>query len=374
MFTFSERTGWDQHPNALNQLLGQLKLKGITVTDLTESNPTRCGIKYPPAILNALSNPNNLSYEPESLGITSARQAAASFLSYDPKRVVLTASTSESYGYLFKLLLNPHDKVLIPKPSYPLFQFLLELNDAVFDYYPLEYANNAWGIDFNALERLIDAKTKAIILVNPNNPTGSYIKRDELKRLNDICRKYGLSIISDEVFYEYRLSGGDYVSLRDNQEVPTFTLGGLSKSLALPQMKLGWMMLSGPDDLVQGSLNRLEIIADTYLSVNTPVQHALPVWLDHAEQLRNQILAQVKANLDFLSSLGVNILTVEGGWYAVINIGNIDEEEFVLKALKEHHVLVHPGFLFDFDQNGCLVVSLLPPFTQFVNIKKIFRR
>ena len=352
-------------------MLDDLKFKGIHVLDLTESNPTQCGFKYPAHIIDDLSNLDNLKYVPDSRGMQKARVAVGKFCDFDPARILLTASTSESYGFLMRLLLNPGDKVLIPKPSYPLFQFLLELNDAAFDYYPYVY-DGQWRIDFDALEGLIDDATKAIILVNPNNPTGSYLKKNELARLNALCKKHALSIISDEVFFDYPLLKGDFVSLRDNAEVLTFVLGGLSKSLCLPQMKLGWLLASGSSNLVTQAFERLEIIADTYLSVNTPVQNALSHWLSSAASIQVQILERVRTNLAYLKNIGLNVLTVEGGWYAIVHIPGIDEEEFVLNALKEHHILIHPGFFFDVETPGHLVVSLLPQTEDFVRIKEIF--
>jgi len=369
---FSKRTDWDQQSNPLSRLLDELKSKRIAITDLTESNPTRCGFDYPPAILKALCDPKNMQYEPDSRGMLSARQEVGRFCGFDPQRIVLTASTSESYSFLLRLLLDAGDKVLVPRPSYPLFQFLLELNDAHFEHYPLVY-DGQWRIDFAALEKLIDKRTKAIILVNPNNPTGSYLKADELKRLNAVCRKHGLAIISDEVFFDYRLGEGPFVSLKDNAEVLTFVMGGLSKSLGLPQMKLGWILASGPKTLVREALGRLEIIADTFLSVNTPVQNALSAWFSCAEQMRGQIMERVRDNLAFLDCSGIKTLAVEGGWYAVVPIGDKDEEEFVLEALRRHHILAHPGFFFDFDTPGHLVLSLLPRGEQFAKINAIFK-
>ncbi|MBI4309045.1 MAG: pyridoxal phosphate-dependent aminotransferase [Candidatus Omnitrophica bacterium] len=365
---FSKRTNWDRKPNALNQLMDELKLQGAAIVDLTESNPTRCAFAYPPEILQSLPDAKNLQYAPDSMGTLPAREAAGRFCRFDPRRTILTSSTSESYAYLFRLLLDPGDKVLVPRPGYPLFQFLLELNDAHYEHYPLVYDQGNWRIDFNRLERLIDGRTKAIIVVNPNNPTGSYVKAEELRRLSAVCRKHGLAIISDEVFFDYRLNDGPFVSLREHNDVLTFVLGGLSKSMGLPQMKLGWMLVNGPDGLVNEALARLEIIADTFLSVNTPAQNALAAWLAHAETMRTQILQRVKSNLECLTKSGVNVLSVEGGWYAVVHAGHIDEESFVLDTLRRHHILVHPGFFFDFELPGHLVLSLLPPQERFVKI------
>ena len=374
MGAFSNRTNWDQQPNALNQLLDELRREDKEFIDLTESNPTRCGFTYPSAIIQSLADRKVLEYHPDCRGILATREAVAAYAGADAGKIVLTASTSESYSYLFKLLLNPYDKVLIPRPSYPLFQFLVELNDATYEHYPLTYTNNQWRIDFDALEALIDEHTKAIILVNPNNPTGSYIRGDDIAQLNRICFKHHLAIISDEVFFNYPIIAGDYASLKSNDKVLTFVLDGLSKSMGLPQMKLGWIIANGPPEQVKEALERLEVIADTYLSVNTPVQVALPQWLRAANDIQQQILDRVKLNLFHLIEAGFNVLYDEGGWYAIINMGNIDEEAFVLEVLRKHHLLIHPGFFFDIQDPGHVVVSLLPPREQFVKINKILQR
>ena len=365
---FSKRTGWDLQGNALNQMLEELKSGGVDITDLTETNPTKCGFIYPPEILSSLSLARNLVYAPDPRGMSVAREAVGVFRGFDAGRILLTASTSESYMFLFRLLLDPGDKVLIPRPSYPLFEFLLELNDASFTHYPLVYREGAWSMDFKTLESLIDAKTKAIIVVNPNNPTGSYIKEDELRTLNVFCRAHALTIISDEVFFDYRLTQGPFVSFKGNADVLTFVLEGLSKSVGLPQMKVGWILANGPGQMVDEALNRLEIIADTYLSVNTPAQNALGPWLSHAKDLQGQILERVKTNWACLRACGIDVLTVEGGWCAVVRREVMDEEGFVLNLLREHHVMVHPGYFFNFEQSGYFVVSLLPKPEQFVKI------
>ncbi len=369
---FSKRTQWDQELNDLHQVLDALKSSGTDVIDGTESNPTRCGFDYPPYWVNALADPLNMSYDPQSAGILSAREAVGKFCAFDPLQVLLTASTSESYSFLFRLLLDPKDHVLVPSPSYPLFQFLLELNDAHYDYYPLKY-DNAWGIDFDALEKLVRPRTRAIVLVNPNNPTGSYLKKEELFLLNMFCKKHNLVIISDEVFMDYRLQEGAFPTLKGNSDVLTFVLGGLSKALALPQMKLGWILTSGPQQPVQEALMRLEIIADTYLSVNTPVQHAVAGWLADAKNIQRQIIERVKTNLSALTAAGLKVLPVEGGWYAVISMPHLKEEEFVLELLSKHHILIHPGFFFDFPETGYVVVSLLPKTEHFDKMVRILR-
>ncbi len=368
-FPFARRTNWCQKSNALNKTLEDLEARHIPVMDLTASNPTVCGFAYPEGALTALSARENLYYKPDACGMVSARQAVANYYArqkagYRAKDIILTASTSEAYSFLLRLLVNPGEKVLIPRPSYPLFQFLLEINDVNFDYYPLEY-DGQWHLDCQALERMVDAKTKAVILVNPNNPTGSYISRTELDFLNQLARKHALSIISDEVFFDYAWEESGFVSLAGNGQVLTFVLGGLSKTLCLPQMKCAWILVSGPQAPLQDALARLEIIADTYLSVNTPVQNALGTWLDHAPDVQRQIISRVKENRQWLCDHlndHTRLLSLQGGWYAILRVPAVkSEEEWVLEFIQEEHVLVYPGYFFDMTGGTHIVLSLLPP-------------
>jgi alanine-synthesizing transaminase len=379
-FPFSHRTNWQQETNALNKSQEELVRRGIDILDLTASNPTSCGFEYPEGMLAALNSTDNFQYHPDACGMLKAREAVAQYyirqkVTLSPNEIILTASTSEAYSFLMRLLVNPGEKILIPKPSYPLFQFLLEINDVEFDYYPLVY-DGQWRLDCQALERCVDAKTRAIILVNPNNPTGSYISAAELDFLNDFCYKNQIAIISDEVFFDYQLcqgkdslSLGEAVSCIGNRTALTFVLGGLSKTLALPQMKCAWIFASGPQDILQESLSRLEIIADTYLSVNTPVQNALGTWLGHAPAIQAQIVLRVKANLAWLQAHlndHTELLSMQGGWYATLRIPAIkSEEEWALEFLREDHVSVYPGYFFDFDREAYIVVSLLPPASLF---------
>ncbi|MDO8675754.1 MAG: pyridoxal phosphate-dependent aminotransferase [Candidatus Omnitrophota bacterium] len=345
-----------------------MRAQGQDILDLTESNPTRCGFNYSPSILSAFNVPDNLTYDPASQGVPKARQAVAGYyaakgLSVNVDDIVLTSSTSEAYAFLLRLLLNPGEKALVPRPSYPLFQFLLELNDVAYTQYPLVY-DGAWRLDQQALEDAVDEKTRAVILVNPNNPTGSYVQKDELDFLNGLCLRHSLSLISDEVFMDYGWGPRAGVTLMGNARVPTFVLGGLSKTLGLPQMKMSWLAMSGPRDTIATAMGRLEIIADTFLSVNTPVQNAAPVWLADAGGVRDQVLRRVKDNWFWLNAhvpAGVKVLSAQGGWYAVLAIeGLTDEEAFVTGLLKDERVLAHPGYFFDFEASGYVVVSLLP--------------
>jgi len=387
MVNFAHRTNWQRQSNALNEALEGMARQGIDVLDLTASNPTNCGFSYPGSMLSALSNTANYRYQPDACGMAAARKAVAQYyarqqLNISPDEIVLTASTSEAYSFLMRLLVDPGEKVLIPRPSYPLFQFLLEINDVAFEHYPVQYISGRWSLDLQALESLVDAKTKAIILVNPNNPTGSYISRAELDSLNGFCRKHNMAMISDEVFFEYSLVATDAVSCAGNKEVLTFALGGLSKTMGLPQMKCAWIMASGPQGGLQESLARLEIIADTYLSVNTPVQNALGSWLGQAADIQGQIMARVRENLQWLSAQlndrtqTISLLSLQGGWYATLRIPAVKpEEEWVLEFLREDHVSVYPGYFFDFEKEAYIVISLLPPSAVFQEaVSRIFKR
>ncbi len=351
---FSRRLHWDLTPNRVTDLLTTKRAAGETILDLTESNPTNAGLIYPTAeILNAFANPQNLKYEPSVRGLLSAREA----IGPHPDRLLLTASTSEAYSYLFKLLTDPGDEVLVPRPSYPLFEFLATLESVNVVPYPLFY-HEGWSIDMHALESLITARTRAVVLVNPNNPTGSYLKRNELTALIKICGQHNLTIISDEVFADYAFEPDpERVStLSTVDEVLTFSMSGLSKVSGLPQMKLGWIHCSGPQSAE--AMERLELIADTFLSVGTPVQHALPQLLAAGKTVQHQIRARTKANLAALPCH----LHVEGGWYATIRVPRTqNEEDWVLQLLREDNVLVQPGYFYDFDSEAFLILSLLTP-------------
>ncbi len=365
-FIFSNRTDWSLQNNPLSLAIEKFKEQNIEILDLTESNPTRCGFEYPLDLLKKLSDPSNLTYSPLAKGIFPAREAIAHYyakrsLSIDPHRLVLTSSTSEGYSFLLKLLTNPGSHVLIPRPSYPLFQFILELHDVEFDYYPLMYDGN-WQIDTDAFQGLVKRNTRAVIVVNPNNPTGSYVGKNDRNFLNEICLKNRMAIISDEVFLDYPINPSEPPqSLVSNDKVPTYVLSGLSKILALPQMKLSWIAINGPKEYIAPALDRLEIIADTYLSVNTPVQNAVSQWLSHSQFIQTQISKRVESNLQVLLQYDFNVLSVEAGWYVIIEDSSIEsEEDLVLELLKEEHVLIHPGYFFDFEKEGYLVLSLLP--------------
>ena len=351
-------------------LLAEKRAAGARVLDLTESNPTRAGLKYPAGLLTPLSDEGGLNYDPDPRGLASARAAVVNYyrgLGADvpEDRILLTASTSEAYSFLFQLLANPGDEILAPRPSYPLFEFLAGLSSVAMRQYPLRY-DGGWHIDFAALERSITPRTRAIVIVNPNNPTGSYIKRDELEQLELLAVKNGVAIISDEVFCDYALSPAPsrVQTLAGERRALTFSMSGLSKVVGLPQLKLGWIAASGAGHTE--AMAALELVADTYLSVATPVQLALPRLLDAGAVLRDQIAARTEKNLDglhaALAGTAGNVLNVEGGWYGVVQVPRTrTEEEWVLELLREQDVQVQPGFFFDFESEAYLVASLLTP-------------
>jgi len=386
-FSFSKRTDWPLSINQLTLTLEKFRKDNIPYLDLTQSNPTHCQFAYShKKILNPLTNKNNLNYSPSPQGLIEAREVLCAYykqknLKVSADQIFLTSGTSEAYTYLFRLLTNSDERVLLPSPSYPLFPFLVDINDIGHDYYPLSY-NGQWSIDFNSLKKALHPNTKIIILVNPNNPTGSYIKKNELLELNTLCRENNMALLSDEVFYDFGLSQPkDAISLVQNDSVLTFTLGGLSKTLGLPQMKCSWIIMNGPKNLVKQAHDRLEIIADTYLSINTPVQNALKDWLPLKNNIQTQIKLRIHNNLNILKEITRNsshceLLNVEGGWYAILKIpSHLSEEDWVLDFLTKDRVLVHPGYFFEFDHDAHIVLSCLPPPDVFEQgVKMIIKR
>jgi len=369
---FSARTRWDLRSNRLAALLEARHAAGARVIDLTQSNPTQAAIDYPPDLLRPLSDPSALRYEPTPLGLREAREAVAADYrrrgaEVPADRILLTSSSSEAYAFLFKLLCDPGDRVLVPRPSYPLFDYLAGLESVAVGHYPLRY-DGEWHVDTGALAQAMTADTRAIVVVNPNNPTGSFLKRDEAAAIQGIASRHGAAVISDEVFADYapRPDPRRVGCLAGKPAALTFCLGGLSKSCGLPQLKLGWMAVSGPRAQREDALARLEVMADTYLSVATPVQRALPTLLARRPELQAAIAARVAGNLDRLRrSLGapspVSLLEPEGGWYAPLRVpATVPEEERVAGLLEEDGILVHPGFFFEFPHEAYLVLSLLP--------------
>jgi aspartate/methionine/tyrosine aminotransferase len=366
---FPSRFHWDLRPNPLTERLRAKREAGVPVLDLTESNPTHAGIHYPAEeILNALTDPRSLLYEPTPAGLATAREAVAKDYyggKVDPSRILLTASTSEAYAYLIKLLTVSGDELLVPRPSYPLFEYLAALESVRISHYPLIY-DSGWSIDMEALSQAVTDRTRAVVLVNPNNPTGSFVKRQELGPLVELCRNHNLAIISDEVFSDYAFAPDPerVNSLIDVDEVLTFCLSGLSKVAGLPQMKLGWIVTGGPTDHRAHAMERLEVVADTYLSVATPVQHAAPALLRVRAEVQEQILRRTRQNLKLLIGFTTNTasrtLHAEGGWYATVQMPFIrTAEEWTIELLESCNVLVQPGYLFDFDQEALLIFSLL---------------
>jgi alanine-synthesizing transaminase len=366
---FSRRTEWNLAPNRLTVAHQESLLAGRRIIDLTISNPTRAGIKYDEsAILNALSNPKALDYDPQPKGLRSAREAVAGYYGtasiIDPEDLVLTTSTSEGYSYVFRLLCNPGDEILVPKPSYPLFDFLADLQDVKVVPYSLIY-DHGWQIDFHSLEAGLTKNTRAIVLVHPNNPTGSYISAQEREQLNELCRRHKLPLIVDEVFLDYAHHGDPMPTFVTNNDVLTFTLSGISKISALPQMKLAWIAVSGLQSDVAAAMQRLEVIADTYLSLNAPVQLAAPVLLDQRKTIQPQLMRRVRANLAELDrqlarQKSCSRLAIQGGWYVVLRIPvTRPDEDFAIDLLQRSGVLVHPGHFYDFPNDGYLVLSLI---------------
>ena len=375
---FSSRLEWHLPSNRLYALRRAKRESGTPILDLTESNPTRVGLAYPVTeIAAALGRSPSLDYDPSPAGSRPAREAIAAYyasrgLRVEPYRIFLTASTSESYAFLFKLLADPGDEILLPRPSYPLFEFLARLESVRGVSYPLTYADG-WSLDVDELARRVTARTRAVVLVNPNNPTGSFVKSGELTELVALCADRRLAIISDEVFSDYRSEATpDQVpSLTAVPSHLTFCLSGLSKVLGLPQMKLGWLVLAGPAaDRLQAA-RRLELIADTYLSVGGPVQSAAPRLLALHGEMREQISRRVHENLSALRALfnggtPCRLLRMEGGWFALLQVPRTrSEEEWALTLLDRYDVLVQPGYFYDFDSEAFLVMSLLPPPTVF---------
>jgi aspartate/methionine/tyrosine aminotransferase len=373
---FSERTNWNLAANKLSEALARHRASGKRLVDLTVSNPTDCGFAYEAeTILRALHNPAALRYEPNSQGLEVARRAVAKYygergavVSLDD--IVLTASTSEAYSFVFRLLCNPGDEVLIPAPSYPLFAFLAEIQDVKLVRYPLIY-DHGWQIDLHSLQQAITPRTRGLIVVNPNNPTGHFVKEQELAKLNKLCAALDIALLADEVFLDFALESPNVTSCAGNSRALTFTLSGLSKICGLPQMKIAWVTASGPEGLKRQALDRLDVIADTYLSPSAPVQLATPTFLELRRGFQSQVITRVRHNLLELDrQLGRQIvcarLEVEGGWYAVLRVPALQTyEELAVALLETRDVYVHPGHFFDFGGEGHLVVSLIASEEEF---------
>ena len=368
---FSRRTDWHRQPNRLSASLETLRKSGRPIYDLTIANPTECGIAYPEgAILSSLSNPFSLAYRPNPRGLLAAREAISGYyqgkgIAVDPSNLFLTASTSEAYSMLFKLLCNNGDQILIPQPSYPLFDYLSRLDDVVPGCYRLNY-DLGWSIDLDTVRNAITASTRAIVIVNPHNPTGMFFDEADYQTLKKIAAEHALALIIDEVFIDFPLDPGKkIVSTAGEEEVLTFTLNGISKMAGLPQMKLGWIIVGGDRKPVAEASGRLEILCDTFLSVNTPVQLALPGLLAAGATIRSNILARIRSNYVRLCEIvpadsACSVLKCEGGWYGILRVPRVmSDEEWSIELLESTGVHVYPGYFFDFEADGYLVVSLL---------------
>ncbi|HJO37826.1 MAG: pyridoxal phosphate-dependent aminotransferase [Vicinamibacterales bacterium] len=368
---FSSRLPHDPRPNPLTRALRALRADDVPIFDLTESNPTRVGLDYPERLFDELV-PSSRGYAPAPLGVWSARAAVAAHLETEaidvaPDRIALTASTSEAYSILFKLLCDPGHEILVPQPSYPLFAHLTRLDGVVGVPYDLEY-HGRWSIDPGRMARAVSPRTRAILVVTPNNPTGSYLSQLELEQVSELAAAHDLALIGDEVFRSYPASDAapPWPSVLSGGAPMAFSLGGLSKSVGLPQMKLAWIAVGGHDAEVSSAMARLELACDTYLSVATSVQGAVGALFAGGQDVHEQIAMRVRRNLDALQRAATDarwarVLPVEGGWSAVVEVpATVSEEERVLDLLTRRHVLVHPGFFYDFPREAFLVCSLLP--------------
>lgn len=382
---FSSRVPGDLKPNRVARAVRRARADARSLIDLTTTNPTRVGIGYPSGILVPLSDPAALSYDPHAAGLPEARAAVSADyarrgINVAPERIVLTASTSEAYSVLFKLLCGPAgDAVLVPVPSYPLFEHLTRLDGIECLPYRLEY-HGRWTVDADSIRDAWSSRVRALLGVSPNNPTGSILTSGELRQLSGMCADRGAALIVDEVFADYTIRAGTPTA-DDRPDCLTFRLGGLSKSAGLPQVKLGWIAVQGPEAVVSDALDRLDLICDTYLSVSTPVQVAAPALIREGAAVRERILERIRANDAALRALAasypsVDVLPCDAGWSVVLRIPSTrTEETLVLELLERDDVLIHPGFFFDFPHEAFLVASLLPePSTFAEGMRRVLER
>jgi aspartate/methionine/tyrosine aminotransferase len=379
---FARRTSWNLATNRYSEALEAHRRAGNELLDLTASNPTNIGLQYgEEELLHALTNREALRYEPQSKGLLSAREAIADYyaehdLRISPDDLILTTSTSEAYSFVFRLLCDPGDAVLVPTPSYPLFDFLADIQDVKLFPYELVY-DHGWQIEaislFGAVDRALAscARCAAVLAVHPNNPTGSFYTPPELELLNNVCAENDGAIVADEVFLDYALGINSPLSCAANEDALTFTLSGLSKIAGLPQMKVAWIAVSGPPALKREALARLEVIADTYLSMNAPVQLALPAMLKERRNIQPQLLQRIRTNLRELDRQLArqklcSRLEIAAGWYAILRVpARGSDEELAIALLNQKNVLVQPGHFYDFAAEGYLVVSLITPNEEF---------
>lgn len=366
---FSARTSWPRGPNPLTQAENAARAFGADLYDLTVSNPTNVAVEYDKElILSSLSHEGAMRYEPTPFGAPKAREAVVDYyarrgITVALDDVIIVASTSEAYSFLFKLLANAGESALVPRPSYPLFNFLADLGDVVLEPYHLRYdSDHGWRFDPNSVIDALNETTRAIITVNPNNPTGTFLDPAAKEAMRKIAAEHELAIISDEVFL-------DYLTLEKNEraatmigesEALTFTLSGLSKVAGLPQMKIGWMVLSGPQAEKDEARARLEIIADAHLSVSAPVARALPELLLNAESFIPRLRSRIEMNRRVLAETGLSVRRADGGWYAMLDLPESrEDEEWALELMEKDRVLVHPGYLFDVEYSSSAVISLI---------------
>jgi alanine-synthesizing transaminase len=365
---FAKRTSWNLQPNRFSAAVERVRSGRRELLDLTESNPTRVGLDYDTWVLEPLSSLAALEYRPDPRGLVNAREAIAAYYrergalkAPDIDRIVLTTSTSEAYSFVLRLLCDPGDEVLVPAPSYPLLDFLASIQDVQLRPYSLIY-DHGWHLDMHSLKQAVDGRSRALIVVHPNNPTGSFVKQEEMGALGELCREHELALVADEVFLDYALDGKSRPSFSSIDDALTFTLSGISKISALPQMKLAWIAVSGPEDLASQAMARLEVIADTYLSVSTPVQLGTAEFLSARHSIQQQLRDRLQANvaeLDRQLTGGCTRLEIEGGWYAVLRVPAIRSDEDLAIELLEDEVIVHPGHFYDFPSEAFLVVSLI---------------
>ncbi|MFH1075889.1 MAG: pyridoxal phosphate-dependent aminotransferase [Pseudomonadota bacterium] len=388
---FSNRSNWNLSPNFLEVILEQKRAKGEHILDLTGSNPTTAGFSYPvDLILSALAQSEAMFYEPHPKGLFGARQAIAGYYkelgkTVDPDSIFITASTSEAYSLVFKLLADTGDEILIPQPGYPLLSYLGGLESLTCIYYPLRYDQEyGWKIDIDTLRAVISPRTKAIVLVSPNNPTGSYIKEHELEALLRIAYEHGLALIIDEVFSDFfSRDDPDRVRTAVNAAPDTlfFVLNGLSKLVGLPQLKLGWIVVNNDAQFGREASARLEMINDFYLSASSPAQIAVESLLAMREDIQRQVRCRLSVNYSFLEkrfskTTNVRVLKREGGWYAILEFfDDISDDDRALSMLELDNVFAHPGYFYEFSQEGFMVFSLLTPHEEFkLGVDKIASR
>jgi aspartate/methionine/tyrosine aminotransferase len=369
---FADRTNWNLEENRLTRALARRRGAGDSIIDLSASNPAACGLSFDDrAILKALADPLALRYEPNPHGMLAAREAVANYYAslgtdVPVEEILLTTGTSEAYSFLFRVLCNPGDEILVPSPSYPLFDFLADIHDVRLVRYSLLY-DHGWQIDFHSLQRAIGPRTRAAMVVHPNNPTGHYTKPAEALQLAELCAPRDIALVADEVFYDFSFLPDDQRPPSFAAETPalTFVLSGISKISGLPQMKAGWIVTSGPRREKEAALARLEVIADTYLSMNAPVQCALPAFLDQRHDFQRQLMARARTNLreldrQLLAHERCSRLELEGGWNAVLRVPALrPDEDAAIDLVESRNVYVHPGHFYDFPSDGYFVVSLI---------------